>query len=464
MRPVAHPPTPGWRREASETLRLAGPLALANLLQMLTYATDVMFIARLGADELAASALAIAVFGLLVWALSGLTGAVAPIAAAEIGAHGPALRAVRRTVRMALWQAVLMGSLAMVVCAFTDPLLRLAGQQPRIAQLAGDYMDILLWAIVPMVAANVLRIFVSTLGRPVFATFVMALGIAINALGNYALVFGELGAPALGLRGSALATVATAVVVLAAYAIAIRADQRLHRYHVFGFVWRPDWPRFAELFRIGTPIAFTILAEAGIFSAAAFLMGLIGPAELAAHTVALQLAAMAFQVPYGVAQATTIRVGYFYGASDPEGVRRAGWTGVAMGAGFMCLTAAAMVLAPAMLISLYVDPGLAANAGLVGLASSYLVIAAAFQLSDGVQVVAAGALRGLKDTQVPMWIAIFSYWVPGFGLALGLGFAGGFDGMGVWIGLAAGLTVAAALMLRRWHRREVLDLLAPAFG
>ena len=461
MLPLAHPPTPGWRREASETLRLAGPLAIANLLQMLTYAVDVMFIARLGANELAASALAIAVFGLMVWALSGLIGAVAPIIAAEIGARGPALRAVRRTVRMALWQAVLLGALAMGLCAFSRPLMRLTGQDPAITHLAGGFMDVLLWAIVPMLAASVLRNFVATLGRPYFATLIMGLGIGVNGLGNYALVFGNLGAPALGLPGSAMATVMTALVVLGAYVLAIRLDPLLHRYHVFGYIWRPDRQRLAELFRLGTPIAFTILAEAGIFSAAAFLMGLIGAAQLAAHTVALQIAALAFQVPFGVAQATTIRVGYFFGAGDPMGVARAGWTGIVLGTGFMALTAGLMLFAPVLLLSLYVDPADPANAALIALASTYLLVAAAFQLSDGVQVVTAGALRGLKDTRMPMWLAIISYWGPGFGLAVLLGFVLELGGTGVWIGLAAGLTCAAALMLSRWSRRERLGLVRP---
>lgn len=454
--------TPGWGAEWRETLRLSGPLALANLLQMLTYAIDVIFIARIGPDELAAAALVMAIFSLLVLSLSGLTGAVAPIAAAEIGARGPALRPVRRAVRMALWQAVLMGGLAMIPCAFASSILRLAGQEPHIAALADQYMGILLFALVPMVASSVLRNFVSTLGRPVFATMITALGIGVNALANYALVFGRLGFPELGLRGAAIATVLTALVVFGAYCAAIRADPRLHRYHVFGFFWRPDWRRFADLFRIGTPIAFTILAEAGIFSAAAFLMGLIGPAQLAAHAVALQIASLAFQVPFGVAQAVTIRVGYHTGARDRLGVHRAGWAGIAIGAGFMVFTGAAMLIVPEALLSLYLDAGEPGNDVLIAYGSAFLLVAAAFQLSDGVQVVAAGALRGLKDTRVPMWIAIFSYWVPGFGLAAGLGLLTGLEGTGVWIGLAAGLTCAALLMLNRWRRREAIGLLWPA--
>ena len=460
MRPTAHPPVLGWKAEARQTVRLAWPLALANLLQMLTYAVDVIFIARLGADELAASALSVAIFGLVLWSLSSLAGAVAPIMAAELGARAPALRPVRRTVRMGLWHAALLGAAAMALCAQAEQIMLLTGQDPKLAALADDYMRVLLWSLVPMLLASVLRMFVAALGRPIFATAITGLGIVINALANYAFVFGNLGAPEMGLAGAALATVITSLAILLAYVVAIRLDPRLHRYRVFGFFWRPDWHRFAEIWRIGTPIALTVTAEAGIFGAAAFLMGLLGAQQLAAHTVAMQIAALAFQIPHGISQGATIRVGYYFGARATLGVGRAGWTGIAIGTGFMATTAMAMLVAPEYLLTVYLDPWDPANAQMVQFATTYLLVAAAFQLFDGIQAVTAGALRGLKDTRVPMWIAIFAYWVPGFGLAITLGFFTSLGGLGVWLGLAAGLVCSAILLLWRWHHRERLGLLA----
>jgi len=459
---TAMEPTPpggdGWRTELRATLRLSWPLAAANLLQMLTYAIDVIFIARLGEDQLAASALAIALFGLVLWALSGLTGAVAPVAAAELGERAPALRPVRRTVRMALWLALFSGLAGIGLCLLLGPLMQVTGQEPQIIAMAIEYNSLLVLSLVPMLFCNVLRSFVSTLDRPIFATAITAGGIFVNALANYAFIFGNLGAPELGLQGAAVATILTTLTTLAAYVVAIRVDPKLHRYRVFGRWWSPDRARFMHIVRVGTPIALTITAEAGIFGAAAFLMGNIGASELAAHTVALQIAALAFQVPFGVGQAATIRVGYFYGARDPEGVKRAGWTAIIVGTGFMALTALAMVVIPKPLIAIYVDPWDPKNAVLVGFALQYIVIAAAFQLFDGMQAVAAGALRGLQDTRIPMWIAAFAYWVPGIGTALVLGFYTPLAGIGVWIGLATGLTVAAALLGWRWHRREALGL------
>ncbi|KPF63143.1 MATE family efflux transporter [Porphyrobacter sp. AAP60] len=458
MQQAANPDTPGWGQELRATLGLAGPLAAANLLQMLTYAVDVIFIARLGEQQLAASALAVSLFGLVLWALTGLTGAVAPLIAEAVGARAPALRPVRRSVRMALWLAVISGAGGMGLCLLLDPIMQVSGQQPGIIALANQYNNVIIFSMVPMLLAAVLRNFVSALGRPIFATAITGLGIFVNALANYAFIFGNLGAPEMGLAGAAIATIITAFFTLGAYVLAIRLDRRLHRYHVFGRFWAPDWTRFRQIIVIGTPIALTITAEAGIFGAAAFLMGRFGAAELAGHTVALQLAALAFQVPFGVGQAAAIRVGYFYGARDPIGAARAGWVAIGIGTGFMAITALAMVLFPELLLRIYVDPDAPANAALVGFALQYLVLAAIFQLADGVQAVAAGALRGLQDTRVPMWIAIFSYWVPGIGVSIGLGFFTPLQGTGVWIGLATGLFFAAVLLIWRWHRREALNL------
>nr|WP_137677331.1 MATE family efflux transporter [Parerythrobacter lutipelagi] len=447
-----------WRTELLATLRLSWPLALGNLLQMLTYAIDVIFIARLGDAPLAASAIAVALFGLVLWALSGLTGAVAPVIAAELGERAPALRPVRRATRMALWLSVVAGAAGMLVCLALGPMMRATGQQENVIALALSYNTILIGSMIPMVIANVLRSFVSALGRPVFATAITAGGIAVNALANYAFIFGNFGAPELGLRGAAVATIITSLSVVAAFAIVIRFTPLFHRYRIVGRWWNADWHRFWEIVRIGTPIALTITAEAGIFGAAAFMMGSIGVPQLAAHTVALQIAALAFQIPFGIGQAATIRVGYFYGARDPQGMGRAGWTAIVLGTGFMATTALAMIVIPKPLIAIYIDPWDANNAVLVGFALKYLVIAAAFQLFDGLQAVAAGSLRGLQDTRIPMWIAIFSYWVPGIGIALWLGFRTPLEGVGIWIGLATGLMSAAILLSWRWSRRDRLGL------
>ncbi len=460
MSEIATHNSPTWGKELRETTLLAAPLALANLLQAAIYIVDVIFIARLGEEPLAASGLAAGLFGLVVWTLASLVGAVAPLIAEAIGSRSTSFRPVRRATRMALWLAVIAGIGGMGFALLLDPAMRLTGQEAAIIALANEYNQVIIFSLIPMLLSAALRNYVSALGRPVVATAITALGIPVNALANYAFIFGNFGAPELGLTGAAVATIITSLVTLGAYVAIILINPALARYHIFYRFWRPDWKRLGTIIRLGTPIALTVTAEAGVFSAAAFLMGRIGAAELAGHIVALNIAALAFQVPFGVGQAATIRVGYHYGAREIEGIRLAGWVALIIGTGFMALTATAMVLVPEYLLLIFVDTADPKNAALVGFALQFLVLAAAFQLVDGVQAVAAGALRGLQDTRVPMWIAIFSYWVPGFGLALGLGFFTPLQGIGVWIGLAVGLACAAVLLTWRWVLRERLGLTA----
>ncbi|WP_067734275.1 MATE family efflux transporter [Novosphingobium naphthalenivorans] len=443
-----------FRAELRATLHLAGPLALANLLQMAVFATDVMFVARLGQQALAASSLAVALIAVLMMGLNGVTGACAPLIAADIGRRSNAVREVRRSTRMALWLAVALGLAGIGLCQFATEFMLATGQDPELAREGGKFLGILSVAMLPMAVANVLRTFVSALGRPVFATVITALSILVNIAGDYALVFGHFGAPRLELTGAALASIITASSTVLAYVAAIFTDRNLRRFHIFGRWWRPEWQRLGRMLVLGLPISGTLIAEGGLFSGAAFVMGRVGEAQLAAHTVALQIAAFAFQVPFGIGQAATIRVGYHYGAGNREGVGHAGWASVAVSMAFMSVSALAMFTMPRLILSAYVDVSDPANAAMTGYALSYLFIAAIFQLSDGLQAVVAGVLRGIQDTRVPMLIALIGYWLAGFATSVALGLFTPLGGVGVWIGLAVGLTVAAVLLIARWHRRD----------
>lgn len=454
-------PPPTFRAELRATLLLAGPLALANLLQMAVFATDVIFIARLGQQALAASSLAVALIAVMMMGLNGVTGAVAPLIAAELGRRHNAVREVRRSTRMALWLAVILGVSGFALCLRGEWFMVATGQDPEISRIAGDFLIVLSIAMTPMAISNVLRTFVSTLGRPIFATVITAMAILVNALGNYTLVFGHFGAPALGLTGSALSSIITACTTVAVYCVVIGRDRHLHRFHIFGRCWRPEWMRLRQILALGLPIAATLIAEGGLFSGAAFLMGRIGEAQLAAHSVALQIAAFAFQVPFGIGQAATIRVGYHYGAGNRLAVGQAGWAAIAVGMVFMSASACVMLLFPEVILSAYVDVSAPVNAVMVAFALRYLFVAAIFQLTDGLQAVAAGALRGIQDTRVPMAIAVFGYWAAGFATASVLAFMTPLEGVGVWVGLAVGLTVAALLLVLRWHWRERFHLLPP---
>jgi MATE family multidrug resistance protein len=246
--------------------------------------------------------------------------------------------------------------------------------------------------------------------------------------------------------------------MVVALAGVISLDRQLRRYYLFGYFWRPDWPRYRSLWRIGVPIGLTMAFEVTIFNAAALLMGRLGVHELAAHAIALQIASVCFMVPFGISQAATVRVGRAFGAQDAEAVTRAGWTAFSLGVGFMGFTALLMLLAPELLISAFLDMTDPASLPVVGYAVSFLMLAALFQLADGAQAVGAGMLRGLQDTRVPMVYAAIGYWGIGLPLGIWLAFGSSLRGVGIWIGLATGLAVVATLMLWRWLRRDRLGL------
>jgi multidrug resistance protein, MATE family len=238
-------------------------------------------------------------------------------------------------------------------------------------------------------------------------------------------------------------------------------QRRFKRFYVLMRFSTPDWPRFREIFRIGTPIGLTVLAEVGLFTAAALLMGRLGTDEVAAHAIALQCASMAFMVPLGLGIAATVRVGTAYGRSDPDGIHKAGWTAFVLGTSFMAVSCILFLTAGPTIVSWFLDPRAPENANALALAASFLVIAGVFQLVDGAQVVAAHALRGLSDTKVPMLFAILGYWLVGLPVAYVLGFVLDWRGVGIWIGLAAGLAFVAVVLLIRFALRERLGLLRP---
>ena len=280
-------PPPGGGRDARPlrtefiaTARLAMPLAAANLLQMAVYAIDVIFVAQLGTRPLAAITLATSVYGISLWCSLGLIGAVAPMAATALGRGRHALREMRRSFRMGLWMSLFAGLFVMAVALGGEPLMYATGQDPVVARMAGEYLSVLSFAAIPVVAANVLRIFVSTMDRAVIATWITVLALLVNTTGNWILIFGNLGAPAMGLRGAALASVITSLAVLAAYVAIIQSDRRMRRHYLFGRLWRPDWQRLGEIWKIGLPIAAITLAEGGLFGAAAYGRAAAGGAVL----------------------------------------------------------------------------------------------------------------------------------------------------------------------------------------
>ncbi|MGO4707027.1 MATE family efflux transporter [Microvirga sp. 2MCAF38] len=452
-----------WAAEFRATLALSWPLVLTNVAQNALMTTDVILMGRLGSDALAAGALGTNLyFAFLIFGI-GLMSATSPLIAEELGRKRHSVRDVRRTVRQGLWCAVMVAIPIWIVTWNGERILLAIGQEANLAREAGAYIRALQWSLLPFLFYLVLRSFLAALERPGWALVIGILAVPINLGAAYCLMFGEFGLPVFGLQGAGLGTVISSTFMFVALAMVTRYDRRFRRYHLFGRFWRADWPRFRALWRIGIPIALTLAFEVTIFNAAALLMGRIGASELAAHAIALQIASFCFMVPFGFGQAVTVRVGRAYGAQDPDGIARAGWTAFALGVGFMIFTAALMLFAPRLLISAFLDLGDPRNTPVIEFALSFLMLAALFQLADGAQAVGAGMLRGLQDTKVPMIYAGLGYWGVGLPLGAALAFGTSLKGIGIWIGLATGLAVVAALMLWRWLRRDALELtVAPA--
>ena len=465
MTDVALQPTAmrqAWLDEARATLALSWPMILTNLAQIALTTTDVVMLGWLGPDALAAGALGSNLyFAFMIFGI-GLVTAVAPMIARELGARRHSVREVRRTFRQGLWSAIAVSLPIWAILWNTEPILLALGQEPRLAAMAQDYMRAFEWALLPFLGYLVLRSFLGAMERPIWALWAGGIGFVANAVAAYCLIFGKFGFPRLEMVGAGIATTFSSTVMFAVLVLILFWDRCFRRYHLFGRFWRPDWRRFRELWRLGLPIGVTLVFEVTIFNAAVFLMGLIGPAALAAHSIAIQIASVTFMVPLGFGQAVTVRVGRFYGAGDRDGVTRAGWTAFVMGVGFMGLTALVMLFAPRTLIGGFLDLSQPGNAPVVELAVTFLAFAALFQVVDGMQAVASGMLRGLHDTRVPMIMAAIGYWGIGLPLGAALAFPLGLGGAGIWIGLATGLAVVAALMTARWLMRDRLGLATTA--
>ena len=417
-----------------------------------------MMVGRLGQNALAAATLG-SVLYISAWVVGfGPALAVSPVIAHVLGARPDEISEVRAAVRMGLWAVALLCIPLLGLLLFTEGLLLLAGQEPLLAKAAAGYVRVLALGLPFTLGFMVLRNFVTALQRPRVPMVIIFLMVGLNVIGNYAFIFGHFGMPRLGLPGSAVSTAAVNVLSFAALAAVVLMLPPFRRYRVFADFLTLDKAKLAELSRLGFSIGLAVIFETTLFNAAALLVGRFGAESLAGHQIALNAAAITFMVPLGIGTAATIRVGLAAGARDSAGVWRAGLTALVIGAGFMMFCGLLFAVLPLQVASLYL-PDAVSNAGALAFAVVYLRVAAAFQLFDGIQVIGINILRGLKDAAGPMWLAAASYWLVGFPLAVVLGFAFHMGGLGVWIGLAVSLAVAALVMVLRFvHMSSRLPL------
>lgn len=450
------PATRPTLRDVRQTLVLAAPLVLAQLAQMSMSFVDTLMVGRLGTEQLAAIALGSNVFFLTLMFCSGVMFAVGPVVAQAVGAGAP--DDAGQAVQQSFLLAALLTLLAHLLFSYAEPLLLGLGQPPAQAHLAAAYIKAIRWGFLPALCLSGLRGLYEGRARPLPIMLITFAGVGLNVLGNYLLMFGKLGLPALGLVGAGWASAITYSAMF--LALAVYTHLRSPVYRIFAS-WQLRPRVMWRLAKIGLPIGMTVGFEVGLFSVTAVLMGTMGAVTLAAHQIALQSASFTFMVPLGIASATAALVGQAAGRRDAYGVRRAGVTGILLSAAFMACTALVFWLLPERVVALFIDTRAAENRGVVPLAVKFLAFAAAFQVFDGLQVSAAGALRGLADTRVPMLISLLSYW--GIGLTTGVvaGFVLGFRGAGLWFGLVLGLVSAAILLVLRFRHASRIGTTTP---
>ena len=379
----------------------------------------------------------------------GLMSAVAPLAAQGFDARDP--RMVRRSLRSGLWLGLLAALPIMILPLRGEQILHALGQAEEPSHLAQQYLFGLVWGVAPALWFIAIRGFMGAVNRPQPILWITLAAIPINALLVYLLLYGEYGLPRLGLFGAGLAT---ATVNGGAFLAGLWfATQRkpFKRYHVLVRLWRIDWQLMRQIVVIGAPISMSLLMEYGLFSSAALLMGMISTAALAAHQIALQVTAILFMVPLGISMAATVRVGHAIGGNDAAGVHRAGMVAIWLGIAVAALLTVAAILLRFEIAGFFLGAGVEHADAAMTLAASLLMIGATFFITDGLQTIAAGALRGMNDTRVPLLFAAVSYWGIGFCSAYALAFHTALGAQGVWIGLSLGTLVYATLLILRFR-------------
>ena len=437
--------TENWREEAPALLKLAGPIIVNNLSIAGMQFADAVMAGRLGAESLAAVAVGASVWFFGFAMCLGVLMAISPIAARHFGAGNPEL--IGRYTRQGMYLGIGFGLILIVLAHFTvQPLLLAVGIDEGFREMTVGYV----LAIIPGAPAIfmflALRFTTEGIGhtRPIMYTSLLSL--VCNVFLNYVLMFGHFGAPAMGVVGCGLASAITMWIISLTLALYMMFNSHYRPLKIFSKIAPLRPTELREIVTLGVPIAITITAEAGLFNAVSILMGTRGAAIAAAHQIAINFAATMFMIPLALSSAITIRVGHALGAGNSRAARFSGALGILMCAMFMTVSATFLLIFRDAVVTLYTN-----DTSVTSIAISLLLMAAIFQVGDGVQIGAAGALRGYKDTRMPMAINIFAYWVLSFPLAYMAAVTFKSPPSYVWGGFVIGLSVAAVLLTWRYR-------------
>mgnify|MGYP000902004173 CR=1 FL=1 len=439
------PSTPRFAKEVGATGLLALPLVLGHVSTGLISFVDNVIAGHHGTHTLAAVTIGTALLWLPllipIGTLISLTASVSQL-------HGAGReREIGPLFRQALWLALALGLVMFTFLSVVPPLLPAFGIAPEIVPGATAFLHAVRWGGPALTLYFCMRYLSEGMHWTLPTMLIGFGGLLVLAPLGYVLANGALGFPELGAEGLGIASAVTMWVQALTFAAYLWRTKRFAHLQLFAHFEPPRWAAIRDLLRTGLPIGITVLMEGGLFIVTALLIGRLGANEAAAHQIAINVAQLCFMVPMGLAEATTVRVGHAVGRNDGAGVRRAVWAGYTIILGTQTLSALVLLLGHDAIVGVYTD-----DLAVASLASVLLLYAAAFQFPDGIQVVAAGSLRGLKDTRVPMFIAIFAYWGLGMPLGAGLGLGLGMGPQGMWIGLIVGLSAAAVLMGWRLQR------------
>jgi len=442
-------PLPTLNAEIRLFLKIALPLSAAYLAEYAMFITTKMVVGKLGYQQLAAVGIAGDLSFEILVVLMGLLSIVGVLAAQAEGAGNKS--DVGQSTRQGLLVASMIGIPAMVLVWNLDLLLHMAGQQPVVVELATPYLQGLSGFVLPVLWFAVFRNFVAALAQPLAVMIITVFAVLLNYLLTIWFVHGGFGITAMGLFGAGLATTLVSWLMFICLTAYIFAKPALRGYGIFKSNWRFDWPLCAEIMRLGIPVAALVFLEAGLFIAASVLSGVIGAKTLAAYEVVISWAGIPFVIALGMAEATMVLVAHAVGRQQLRAVRRAGFLGMALGVGLLSLLVVVPLGFADRVIAIFIaadDPGFG---DVSRLATELLMIAAIFQVFDGLQAIASRALRGMKDSAVPLWIAGFGYWILGIGGGSLLAFGYHFGGAGLWWGLALGLSVTGSLLCWRFN-------------
>lgn len=434
-----------FRKEAGLTLKIGLPVIIAQLLQMSMNFVDTVMAGNLSAQDLAAVAVGGAVFVPFMMFMAGILMAVTPVVAQLVGARN--FKEIGINARQALWLSQILAIPAFFLIRNLEFVMHFIDVTPEIIPIAQGYLGAISWGVFPVSGYMALRFFNEGMSVTRPGMYFALIGVLVNIIGNYALMYGAFGFPELGAVGCGYASSLVGVVMFLGMLIFTMKHPPYNRFEIFSSFKKPDWPYLKELLRVGVPIGLSSTMEVTMFAVVSLLMGSLSTIAVAGHQVAINFAAMTFMVPFGLSTAITTRVGNAIGKSKVTEARLRGYVGITLATLFMSFTAIIIYLFPDVISNIYTQ-----DSAVQEVAISLLYMAAIFQISDGLQVSSYGALRGLKDTKIPMVVNFIAYWMVGLPLGYYLGISRNIGPQGLWMGLIAGLTIAAILHNIRFYK------------